>query len=40
VSTDVSEEHTHLSICSHAHFLLSLLYAPEDDGEMFLRNVG
>jgi hypothetical protein len=26
--------------CLHAGFLLSLLFNPEDGGDMFLRNVG
>jgi hypothetical protein len=28
------------STCFHAGFLLSLLFYPEDEGDMFLRNVG
>jgi hypothetical protein len=29
-----------LATCSHAGFLLSLYFDPEDGGDMFLRDVG
>jgi hypothetical protein len=29
-----------LATCSHAGFLLGLFFDPEDEGDMFLRNIG
>jgi hypothetical protein len=47
VSTDVSEEHIafifrveDLAICFHSGFFLGVLFDPENEGDMFLRNVG
>jgi hypothetical protein len=39
--TDVSEEHIALlATCFQAGFLLGLYFEPEDEGDIFLRNVG
>jgi hypothetical protein len=41
MSTKVLEEHvaSMLAISFYAHFLLGLLFVPEDGGNMFLKNV-